>query len=418
MKNQDTHSQSDSISKSHSLVLFLLWPFLGLLFAMLNWKSDWAKNIAWLFCGFYGFTFVISNDGMDANRYRDSLIELHNSNLTIWEYLYGVWNADYSRGDYVEPMIRYVVSCLTDDYRVLFLCFGLFMGFFMTRNIWFLLSRVPKSIDFLGIPFLVIFLLIVPFWSINGFRFWSACHVFFYGVISILFHKQYLKGLFILGLAISTHISFVLPCVIFAGFFLIPESSIIYFVAFIVSIFLINLDSTKVYAFVMSLLGDKHLAVFQDYFSEEYFEKRERGVSNVRWYVRYQFYSIYLYTLVVSGYLLLEKRVFSDRETKQLFLFGLLLFCTVNTINVIPSIGRFYLLSYLFIFGTLFLLATSFRFKHFGNGLLSSFIFFSLIPIMMQIRIGMDFIGPNTFVLNPMFVWLVENDIAFSTWLF
>ncbi|MBK8502220.1 MAG: hypothetical protein IPL46_08435 [Saprospiraceae bacterium] len=87
-------------------LLFLIWPFFSVIYAVVNYRSPWAKNIIWLFSGFFGFTFVISNEGMDANSYRSYLEYLYESDITFSEYFVGVYQGIYSRGDYLEPAIR------------------------------------------------------------------------------------------------------------------------------------------------------------------------------------------------------------------------------------------------------------------------------------------------------------------------
>jgi hypothetical protein len=142
-------------SKWNAYMLFILWPFLSVIYAIVNYRSKWAKNIIWFFCCFFGYTFVISNEGMDANRYRDFLVELHTSEISFGDYFHGVYNGDIGRGDYLEPTIRYIVSRFSDDYRILYAIFGFIMGYFYSRNIWFLLDEVSDRIKPYAIPFLV-----------------------------------------------------------------------------------------------------------------------------------------------------------------------------------------------------------------------------------------------------------------------
>ena len=59
-------------------VLFILWPFYALVFAIKNYRHAFAKNIVWMFIVFYGYSMVIVGDlenGADATRYRDQFPE-------------------------------------------------------------------------------------------------------------------------------------------------------------------------------------------------------------------------------------------------------------------------------------------------------------------------------------------------------
>ena len=72
--------------KLYAYFLFLIWPFLSILIALYEYRQKWSKNVIWLFVAFFGYTFVISNDTMDANRYRDQFIEVSTTdNGTIFE---------------------------------------------------------------------------------------------------------------------------------------------------------------------------------------------------------------------------------------------------------------------------------------------------------------------------------------------
>jgi len=51
----------------------VVWPFFALVFAMINYRSVFSKNVLWFFCAFFGYTFIISNPEMDANRYKTFL---------------------------------------------------------------------------------------------------------------------------------------------------------------------------------------------------------------------------------------------------------------------------------------------------------------------------------------------------------
>jgi hypothetical protein len=59
-------------------VLFSYIPFVLHKLHWLITGNPFAKNIIWLFVAFYGhFTMVISDEGMDANRYNDNLLPSH-----------------------------------------------------------------------------------------------------------------------------------------------------------------------------------------------------------------------------------------------------------------------------------------------------------------------------------------------------
>jgi hypothetical protein len=45
---------------------FILWPFGILLAALKHWKQAWTKNVFWIFCIYFGYTFIIGPEGPDS----------------------------------------------------------------------------------------------------------------------------------------------------------------------------------------------------------------------------------------------------------------------------------------------------------------------------------------------------------------
>lgn len=194
MQNTSTYALTFSKAKKHSsnknslyiFILYVLSPFLAVLVAVRNYKSAWAKNVVWLFVAFYGYTIVISSEGIDAASYRNYFIQMVQADLNWDIFSKMLYSDNGGYPDVVQPLITFMVSRFTADYKILFLMFALLFGYFYSRNIWFLLDRAGTSLKKLSIPIIISFVLIVPFWQINGFRMWTAAHIFFYGAILYL----------------------------------------------------------------------------------------------------------------------------------------------------------------------------------------------------------------------------------------
>ena len=74
--NKTNTIQIKSSNSLYILLLFLFSPIIAVFISVINYKATWAKNIVWLFCSYYGYTFVIGNKGSDVNRYK-SIFEKH-----------------------------------------------------------------------------------------------------------------------------------------------------------------------------------------------------------------------------------------------------------------------------------------------------------------------------------------------------
>lgn len=393
----------------HAYATFIVWPVLSLVYAIVNWRSKWSKNIIWLFCGFYGYTFTISSEGFDASRYRDSLVHLHNSDISFGEYFRKVSDGEYGRGDYLEPLIRYLVSIFTDNYHVLFLIFGLVMGFFYSRNIWTLLEIVGRRLKHHGFPVLMMFVFLVPIWLINGFRFWTATHIFLYGVFQLFNYRNYLAGILMFVLSVFTHVAFLLPVSVLAVFHLIPERNW-FFVGFILSsLLLVNFDLGFFLNLIPQKLNNPIVELARGYLQEEYVSKRLGETEKLHWYIRYRSLPLYLYTIFISIYLLLLGKIhLVSRNVQRLLYFGILMFGITNIINIIPSVGRFYSVSFFAILAALFFIIQKYKTSRFLQHIFWSAAIFVLLPLVVEFRIGLIFISLETLVYNPLVAWIMN----------
>src|SRR5699024_1226601 len=93
--------------------------------------------------------------------------------------------------DILRTIIALAVSRFTASQSVLTLVYGIIFGFFFSRNMWFVLERFKGKIRLITILLFCCFFLVIPIWDINGFRFWTAAHIFVYGVLQFLFDEKW-----------------------------------------------------------------------------------------------------------------------------------------------------------------------------------------------------------------------------------
>lgn len=409
-------SDRGNTTEKFAYITALVWPFFSLILALVNWRSRWSKNIVWVFCGFFGMSFVISNDEMDANRYSGYLEDLHRSDITFIQYWRLINDGELNgRGDYVEPLVRYIVSVFTEDYRILFLIFGLIFGFFFSRNLWFLLNYCKPRIRHFLFPLIILFTFLVPIWEINGFRFWTAAHIFFYAVWQLYFNESSKRAIFFAMLSIFTHVAFIFPSSLLLIFHFLPKRWWMFIALILASFMLINLNLK----FFASLLPESSslpgVNLLKGYLLEEYADNRAKEINRFNWYVRYQNLLLYYYVIIISSLVYFNRqKLCSDKDIRYLFMFGLFIYATTNIINVIPSSGRFYTIAYMFLFASFVIIGQKVN----VSKTMQMLYWFSLpciiLPILVKLKVGSEMTGPNLLISNWLYVLLLENKISFT----
>jgi hypothetical protein len=122
MEEQHTDIKGLMISSRRQEVLyylsFILWPFGILLAALKHWKQAWTKNVFWIFCIYFGYTFIIGPEGPDSVESvwdANLLVYYARSDMSLTE----LWGSIYSESsefvDIFLPLIIYLTSRLTEN---------------------------------------------------------------------------------------------------------------------------------------------------------------------------------------------------------------------------------------------------------------------------------------------------------------
>jgi len=338
--------------KKNSVILFLLWPFFALIYALRNYRSVWAKDIIWLFVVFYGFTFTIHNvgeDTIDANRYRDKFIEMSKHDLTFDNVTAEFYDEESQVLDVMESIILFLVSRITSNYHILFAVFGLILGFFYSRNIWYLIEKAGFKISPGNTPVIITFAMIVGFWELNGFRFWSATHIFFFGALPYLYEGRKSRLLFCV-LSIFMHFAYAMPLIILGIYLVTGRRTNIFFFLFIATFFVKELSLSQAGDFLSNNLPKILLPRVKGYTNEDYAQILVDKNLVANWYA--VFYREILKWIIVAFIVLIyfrgKKFINRYKGFENLFSFTLLLYSVSNIFAMIPSGGRFIILSNLF----------------------------------------------------------------------
>lgn len=398
--------------KGFALLVFFLWPFISVFLAFWNRKKVWAKNILWAFMVFYGLTFVVVDDGRDATKYRERFEEMSASTATVNKFITILFREETQYVDFLQPLISFFVSRFTSDYHILFGVFGFIFGYFYSRNIWFLLDRAQGKITFSQTAIVIVFSFLVGFWQINGFRFWTAVHMFFFGVVPFLAEGNR-KRLWVAFISPLLHFSFLLPVICFISFLLIGNKVKYFFWSFLILLLLSTLK-VNVFSAVASFVPAVYEKKAEAYTNEDYLADKSEGIAARNWYVNFYDKGIRFArnVIVLSLGLFAFQRLSKVKVALSLLGFGLLFesFC-LGLISV-GSMARFLWLGDMFIFGAYFLFLNSVhstkRDHQLSLLLLPSFLLF----IVVSLRLASDSVNITTVIANLFIFPFIDLEMA------
>lgn len=391
-------------------ILFLIWPFGGTIASLGAYNTKWTKNILWLFVIFYGYTFVLSNDTMDANRIKEKFEIIVNGNFTFGGLLryYFLDNADGV--DIIQPIIFYFVSKLTSNFYALMAVLGAIFGYFYSRNISYLLDRRECKLNWYNVLLLYLFAIIISFWDINRFRFATATMVFFYATIPYLYENRR-RSLWFVPLSFLIHFSYLFPTIVLLIYMMFKNKAKWYFVFFIVSFFIASIDATMVGEFLLSLLPSNFHYKVMAYTNESYVQEQAENAKSFSYLLRYTMFFI-INSLFVIFYLRYKDVIKSSFEMDRLFCFSLLIMAAANFISIIPSGMRFMSLSALYSITFLF-----FYFQRYGLLKREKLFLHISVPVFIlssfgYIRLGLNTIDIVAIVGNPVVAFFNDSRVA------
>lgn len=399
-------------NKVYSYLLFLVSPIFALYLSCKDYRGVSSKNIVWVFSVFYGYTLVISNPDLDVNRLKEFfLIYAQFENFSPTEFASTLYAEDSWNTDILSEFLRWFVSRFTDNFHFYFAVLGLVYGYFYSRNIWYLIDNTEGRINRNALLFIVVFSLLVPFWGVNIFRFFTATHIFFFGCI-----RYFLQGkkryIFVALLSGLVHFSFILPSLLLVLNKLIGNKPKILLTFFVVSFFIPELNSEFFREIEFSFFPTVYEKKIGSYTGESYVRVID-GIKSLEknWYVVGRILLMKAIVLISLSMCVKNLDEIKNLKLMPLYCFSLLIVGVSNIISNIPSLDRFLSVSNLFVFAFLFLF-----FQKMGNvkwlhKIKPLFIVGVVLFAVVEIRIGMDTIGFRA-LSNPLVAFFIEEDLA------
>jgi len=392
-------------NKITAYILFFIWPVFGLLFAIVNFRASYSKNIVWFFCAFFGYTFIATEGwDIDANRYKENFLELAErqdesaKDLFLEAY---VGKGIYASPDFYLHGLTVVVSRFTGSFKIYFAVVGFIFGYFFSRNVFFLIDHIKDDrLLILSVLFIITIGFVIPFWSINGFRFRTAAHIFIFGALRVLIKKRY-RYLALVAITPLVHFSMAFAILVFGIYYLVGNRIYLYMFGLLVSMLFINVDPAVVNQ--NSELAPIFLQNrIRGYSSEDYVSGRIELRNTQNWYVvGHQIALNMVLYLMIFLLWFKRKKWMNKKAILSLFSFAILFLALSNVFSLVPSMDRFLLVATIFCLISIVYIIQYLDMRRYFSKLFMVCFPLILLFLIVEVRISFDFIGLNTLFLNP-----------------
>lgn len=396
-------NEYDFTSSKNYLLLFIVWPFLAFLSALVNYSKKEARIIVYLFIIYYGLCYYIGHTYMDSYAYALKLQENASVPLSDFLRIFGDLYTNSSL-DIVEPLISFIISRFTSDYSFLFAAYAALFGFFYLKSISLLYLQYKVNPNWSALIFLAFFAFILPVTTINGVRMWTAAWAFFYGAYQVIIYRKSWYLLLTVGSCLI-HWSFISANAILLLYYFIGNRNLLYLPITIASFIFPGAFLPLLTRFTIGGSVQNRIA---GYTNPEYISGLQESMEQVRSFVNFR-YDLVFYYLILMIFLIkiIEINKQKDKFESNMFSFILLFLAFVNFGYGIPSFGGRFRIVFL-----LFAVAYVLHFLTKIRGALSTLItFIGLIPmtlyVLVELRIGAEVINAWTFLPGfgmPLFV--------------
>jgi hypothetical protein len=401
-------------AKRKSIFISIIWPVLGLIVAIKNYNRFNADAVILGFCALFGFTFVISEE-MDGQRYADELKVAYDEPFSSFiDHLFGLYTTSL---DFVEPLITFIVSRFTDSHHILFAIFALIFGWFWLKSIRLVSEKFYFNVNKMSLLFTIFFISILPIFSINGFRMWTAAWVFIYGVLNILLNKD--KRFFLFCFAACTiHFSFLTANAVLVLWMVLGNRKWSYLILAFVTLAISEIDLAAVRSYA-ELLGPAFEQKTKAYAGDEYAANVSEQKVATAWFITLSpILNKYLLLLNILVLFIISLKRKLPKEELNLLCFTLLFFSFSNVVGLVPSGGRF--ATVYFVFASILSIVLFSKYLH--KRLDSLLGLFSIATISLSVLITFRVAAPtiSTILFSPSILIPFGYDLDWSLmeWLF
>lgn len=387
-----------TISNSvHYLILFIIWPFLAFITALVNYGQKNSRKVVYIFLIYYGLTFVLGNIGVDAERYAMALKDTAELPFSDFFIILGGLYTD-TTVDIIQPLVTFFVSRFTSNHNILFAVWCGIFGFFYLKSVNLLHDRYREKPGWNAFIFMAFFVMIMPITTVGGIRMPIATWVFFYGAFHVILYRD-AKYLLVALSASLIHWSFLSANAVLLIYFFAGNRNFIYAPIAITSFILPRLLA-PIFQTMALTLGGPIQNRYESYSSEGFILGMEESAQQSSWFINLSDdLCFYFFILAIIYIQILDRKMMIDKPEKNLFSFLLLFLSFVNFGKVIPTFGsRFQDTFYLF--STLYLFLYSLKYHGRRINLIT---FIGIFPMFLfgaiMFRVGA--ISINAWILTP-----------------
>lgn len=337
---------------------------------------------------------------MDGQRYANHLHEIYQiPTQNITQIFEGLFSAQ-GELDILQPIITFAVSRFTSFTGILFAVFAIVFGIFQLRSIHMLYEDSKGKMNKNVIILLCFMPLMLPIFSINGFRMWTAAWIFFYGAYNYTYRGKKMYAWVCLS-SILVHFSFITLNLVFLAYMLGGNRKWTYTALAIISFTLSEFPLASVEGYIENF-GSGITRKFTSYTNTKYTENITEMKAQAAWFIRWStpLMRYFLAIAIAFIYVRLKKVKISDRFN-SLWCLTLLVLTYANLVLPVPSGIRFMSVYYLFAVALLII----FYSQYYKSRKLDTPIILGLFPMILYVlitfRVGFNTVNLTLFMPTP-----------------
>lgn len=412
-----------NILSTYSLfVVFFVWPFLSLFYAVKNFHIKKYRLIIILFTGFFGFTFYVRGTSTDIYRHSLKFIEvsqdpINSFYISFLQFL----SLENENIDLFSSFLYSFVGLFTSDPRFFLMFSALIYGFLFVKTIGLVYDEFNQSRNNYSIFFILFGSLIIFIYNFQFIRFWHAAWLYILCVYQVIIYgkRKYIL-LSLLGPLI--HFGFVIPTLLLILFSLVSRYKVLVYASILFLVLFSQYFLSQTISFA-SELGSGVESKVNSYNADAYklrmdnFEKK--GLTQVNWYVGTNNVVTYYYlfgVLIISIFYYKFKRDVQQQRLLEFIVLFFIVFWIIKQAGFY-AIGRFDRILAVLV---CFYLSRSFSLNKFQNpkwvlklGVLV-FFFYSIV----NYRGNSEYISVYNFITNPIIAFFLEDNTAMQDVLF
>ena len=408
------HRTYKDVSVGLKYLSILVWPILTLVFFIRDYNQKYAKNLLWLFCIFYGMIHIVFNEQgfyVDGISYALALEE-KGGNYGLKDLLGSLYSESTTTPDLFMPLITFLVSRFTTDYRVLFVVLALVYGYFYSRNVALVLNLYKGRKSTFLVLLLLAFVMILPIYQING-RFWLGAQVFFYGVGNY-FVKGKRNYLWWCVCAALVHFAHFASIFAFVLYYFLPKKSSVYFWILLGTLFVSSINIQSLNNLFASIVPSAFERKVDVYANAEYLQHRLETDTKSLHVLFVNGLRDWLFRIMLLLFYWKYKRaILRNGLYNKVFCFVAIFSIMASVLAIVPSASRYLNLAAMFTIFYMTWVAQDdlvpwriFRNVYVRGVISCCLIFF----ILFQIRSLFEFVGISFFVSNPLIDLFVEDN--------